>query len=142
MSEEVARSDAGNDPKSRSKGFSPFADLLGLHFSELRPGFSRCELDAAEHMFNPNGILHGGVIFSMADTGMGAALHVALDAGRHCATIEIKIVYLRPVRRGRLVCDTTLVQKGKRIAVLESEVKNGDKLVAKALGTFAIIEST
>jgi len=39
---------------------------------------------------------------------------------------------------GTLVCDTTVINKGRRVAALESEVRNGERLVAKALGTFAI----
>jgi acyl-CoA thioesterase len=120
--------------------FSPFAELIGMRFTELSSGESCCELDTTESLFNTNGILHGGVAYSMADTGMGAALFAGLEKGQSCATIEIKIVYLRPVTSGRLVCRTKLIQQGRRIAVLESEVKNDDRLVAKALGTFAIIE--
>ena len=119
---------------------SPFVDLIGIRFTELNSGESCCELDASEGLFNTNGILHGGVAYSMADTGMGAALFAGLEKGQSCATIEIKIVYLRPVTAGHLVCRTKLIQQGRRIAVLESEVENDGRLVAKALGTFAIIE--
>ena len=119
---------------------SPFVDLIGIRFTELNSGESCCELDATESLFNTNGILHGGVAYSMADTGMGAALFAGLEKGQSCATIEIKIVYLRPVTAGHLVCRTKLIQQGRRIAVLESEVENDGRLVAKALGTFAIIE--
>ena len=49
-----------------------------------------------------------------------------------------KMVYMASVREGTIECETKLLHKGKRIAVLESEVRSGDRLVAKALGTFAI----
>ncbi|MFZ1866785.1 MAG: PaaI family thioesterase, partial [Polyangiales bacterium] len=55
-----------------------------------------------------------------------------------CATVEIKIVYLASAREGELVCETRVIRKGSRIAVLESEVFTGDRLVAKALGTYSI----
>lgn len=127
--------------KRMVKNPSPFAELIGMRFTELRPGYGRCELDTAAHHFNTNGILHGGVAYTMADTAMGAAVHAGLGKGQHCATIEIKIVYMRPVREGRLVCEARIIQRGRRLAILEAEVKNGERMVAKALGTFAILEA-
>ena len=118
----------------------PFLDHIGLAVREQEPGSSTCALTVAPFHFNSSGLVHGAVIFALADTGMGAALYAALEKGQHCATIEIKIVYLRPVTEGHLICRTTLIQKTRRFAVLESEVKNDDRLVAKAMGTFAIIE--
>ena len=118
--------------------FSPFAELIGLRFTELSSGESCCELDTTASLFNTNGILHGGVAYSLADTGMGAALFAGLEKGQSCATIEIKIAYFRPVTDGRLVCESRVVQQGRRFAFLESEITNGERLVAKATGTFVI----
>jgi acyl-CoA thioesterase len=69
---------------------------------------------------------------------MGAALYTLLEKAESCATIEIKIVYLSSVRAGELVCDTRVIRKGSRVAVLESEVFESERLVAKALGTYSI----
>ena len=54
------------------------------------------------------------------------------------ATIEIKIHFLQPVAKGKIRCTTRLVQRGRRIAVLESHISVGRRQVAQALGTFAI----
>ena len=74
----------------------------------------------------------------MADTGMGAALYTKLIEKEICATIEIKINYYRPVHSGEVKCFTKIINKGKRVANLESEIYNGEKLVAKANGNFSI----
>jgi len=39
-----------------------------------------------------------------------------------------------------MACDTKLVHKGKRIATLESEIRQGEYLIAKALGTWSIFK--
>ncbi|MBC7247303.1 MAG: PaaI family thioesterase [Actinobacteria bacterium] len=126
----------------RQGGFNPFGELIGLTFSACGEGRSRCELPVREELFNPHGVLHGGVIYSMADTGMGGALYSILAEGELCATVEIKIAYLAAVSSGTLVCDTRVLERRSRIAVLESEVVNlgpqGDRLVAKALGTYYV----
>ena len=77
----------------------------------------------------------------MADTGMGGAVYSFLNEDELCATVEIKIVYMAPVTSGRLTCDTEVVHLGKRIAMLESEVKNGEQLVAKATGTYSLFKA-
>jgi acyl-CoA thioesterase len=90
---------------------------------------------------NPHNVLHGGVVYSMADTGMGTALYPRLDKDEICATLEIKVVYFVAVSSGTLTCDTKLIHKSKTIAVLESEIKNNGKLVAKAMGTYSIFKA-
>jgi acyl-CoA thioesterase len=122
------------------EGFDPFGDLIGLTFTRCENGLSRCLIEVNEKLLNPHGTLHGGVAYSMADTGMGAALYTRMDEGELCATIEIKIVYFKAVTSGTLTCDTKLIHRSKRIAALESEIKLGEQLVAKALGTFSIFE--
>lgn len=124
-------------PKATS-GFNPFGDLIGLTFSKFVEGHSRCTLTVEKKLLNPHGVLHGGVISTIADTGMGAALYTRLDEGESCATAEIKITYLRSVTAGTLTCDTKVIHKGRRIAFLESEVWNDERLVAKASGTYSI----
>lgn len=113
-----------------------FQLLIGLEMDERGDGMSRCRLEVGERHMNP----HGGVLYAMADTGMGAAVYSRLAPEESCATIELKMVYLAPVRGGVLECTTRLVQRSRRIAVLESEVWNDERLAAKALGTFAIFE--
>ncbi len=123
-----------------SEGFHPFGDLIGLVFTSYGDGLSSCELEVRKELFNPHGVLHGGVLYSMADTGMGGALYSILEENELCTTVEIKIAYFAAVESGRLVCDTKVIERRSRIAILESEIKNEDRLVAKALGTFYIYD--
>src|SRR6185295_8633001 len=116
------------------RAMGTFGRLIGLSFTARANGYSRCILRVSENLFNPNGVLHGGVVYSMADTGMGGALYSSLAPGETCATIEINIVYLKAVTEGVLTCETRLIHKSSDIGVLESEVENEGQLVAKALG--------
>jgi acyl-CoA thioesterase len=121
------------------RGFNPFADLMGLVVSRPRDGRCRASFTVAAEHLNPNRVAHGGTLYTMADTAMGAAIHSVLERGIGCVTIELKINYLKPVRDGRVSCTAKVVQCGKRVAVVEAEMKNRGVLVAKALGTFAVI---
>jgi acyl-CoA thioesterase len=124
----------------QTKGFHPYGDLIGLIFNRLEKGFSQCSLKVEENLMNPHGFLHGGVMYSMADTGMGAALYSLLEENELCATVEVKIAYFKPVKEGTLKCETKVIHKGKNISVLESEIINGEELISKAIGTFSIFK--
>lgn len=119
---------------------NPFAQLVGFSLRLGRRGSGACSaaLEVRPALLNPNGVVHGGALFSMIDTVMGAALHTTLEPGENCATIEIKIHFLQPVGKGTIRCRTRLVHRGRRIAVLEAHISAGRQQVAQALGSFAI----
>lgn len=91
-----------------------------------------------ERHFNPQGVAHGGVAYSLADTAMGGAITSLLADGFWCATLEIKFNYHVGVREGRLICDASVVHQGKRIANIDARLFQDDRLVASANGNFAI----
>ena len=59
----------------------PFADLIGFSVSERTAERCVTELNLEEKHLNPNGVVHGGVLYTLADTGMGGALMSALPEG-------------------------------------------------------------
>jgi acyl-CoA thioesterase len=119
----------------------PFVEHVGLRIEAQGDGRSRCTLVIEDFHRNSTGRVHGGVAFTLADTGMGAALYPTLEPGELCATIEIKINYFKPVLGGQLVCLSAIVNKGRRVANVESSVYVDDVLVAKANGSFAIFRA-
>lgn len=117
----------------------PFADLIAMRTERQEAGTSELSLEVGPQHLNPHGVAHGAVLYALADTGMGAALYPTLDAGEICTTIEIKINYFRPVSAGRVLCRTTVVNRGRTIANLEARLFVGDRLVGQANGNFAIL---
>jgi len=117
----------------------PFADLIGLAVEEIGDGAATATLDAGPPHLNPHGVVHGAVLYSLADTGMGAALSAALDPGQICSTIEIKINYFRPALPGHLRCETRIVHRGRRTGALDSAIYDEKgRLLARATGTFMV----
>ena len=116
----------------------PFAKLIGLEFESAHAGRSVCRLETDERHLNPHGVVHGAVMYALADTGMGGALYPQLQKDQSCTTIEIKISYFKPVKEGVLECSTRVINKGKTVACLESEIYCGNDIVAKASGSYAV----
>lgn len=120
---------------------SSFSGLIGLEIESIDKASCRCYVEIKDQLRNINKIVHGGVIFSLADTSMGVALYSVLEDGEQSTTVEIKINYLKPATNGRLICDAKVLQKGKNLAVMEAEIRNNEQLIAKAIGTFMIINT-
>lgn len=119
----------------------PLAALLGIEPESILEGRSRFGLVLRTEHLNPYGIVHGGVVYSLVDTAMGAALVSRLEPGERCTTVEIKINYLTPASEGRLDAEAVVVERTRRLGVLEGRVTNGaGRLVALATGTFYIIQ--
>ncbi|HEY5637504.1 MAG TPA: PaaI family thioesterase [Burkholderiales bacterium] len=116
----------------------PFADLIDLRIDACEAGSSTLSLVVAAQHLNPHKVVHGAVVYALADTGMGSALYPTLAEGEICATIEIKINYFKPIAAGRLTCQTKIVNRGKTIANLESRILLDAQLVAQANGNYAI----
>jgi acyl-CoA thioesterase len=125
----------------RDPSTGPFGWMLGIHYTDRASGKASCQIKVDNRLYNPGQIAHGGVVFTLADSAMGAAVFTLLDPGQRCATAELKINYLAPVRTGTVSATATVVSKRKRLAVVTCEVHDqAGELVALAQGTFAVVE--
>lgn len=121
----------------------PLAEFCNLEIHEIERGHAvgTVHLDLDRHA-NPNGVLHGGVLFTAVDTTMGAATQSVLEPGQICATIEVQVRFFRPVTVGTLRADTEVVNQGRKVVHLLSRVSDGDgRHVALAVGSFAVLDN-
>ena len=114
----------------------PIARLLGLAFKAIEPARAVFEMAADERHHNPLGTLHGGVYCDLADAAMGYAYAATLREGETFTTIELKINFLRAVRKATLTAEARVVKAGSTLGYVECDVKDQNgKLVAKAAST-------
>jgi len=115
-----------------------FFEHVGARIAECAEGRSLLTLTVQPMHFNSQGAVHGAALFTLADTGMGAALFSILDPHERCSTIEVKINYFRPVLDGVVECRSEVVHRGRTVANIDSVLTAGGVLVGKANGSFAI----
>jgi uncharacterized protein (TIGR00369 family) len=113
-----------------------FRELVGLEVGARAEGHAVVTLEAAEEHLNPHGSVHGGVVATLVDVAMGAAVVAA--GGDSPVTIEMKVTYLDPAKPGHLRAEARVRKRGRRLTIVEAEVfqGQGDDLVALALATF------
>ena len=78
-------------------------------------GSGRAILDIGPDLLNPNGVVHGAVLFAMVDTAMGAATMSVLEDGQACVPIEVHLRFLRAAAAGSLSGGRVGDQGGRRI---------------------------
>src|ERR1700747_1702504 len=85
----------------------PIAPLLGFVPKSIEPGHAIFEMEVDDRHHNPMGTLHGGVYCDLADAAMGFAYAATLGEGESFTTVELKINFFRPVRKGKLTAEAT-----------------------------------
>lgn len=120
-------------------------NLLGMKIITAESGVGKVSIQVDQRLMHPQQIVHGGVIFTLADTAMSMALFSVLPAGTRFGTIEAKINFLLPVHAGELLAEGRIVHQGRSTAVLESTVFNTvegeQQTISRVLGTFSIARS-
>jgi uncharacterized protein (TIGR00369 family) len=102
----------------------PIALLLGFALEEVEEGRVVFTAEPGEHHYNPIGVVHGGLAATLLDSAMGCAVHSLLAQGRGYTTLEIKVNYVRAIKResGRLRAVASVVHMGGRIATAEGRI--------------------
>lgn len=119
---------------------NPFVEYLHTEVVPTPDGGVQLELTVESEHTNLYGIIHGGVLMTMADTAMGAA---ALAQNKKVVTMNLGMDFMHSVPlTTRLIATGTVLHDGRRTMTLESEIRNAEgKLFAKAHGTFYVLGS-
>lgn len=119
----------------------PIALLVQMSIGALVEGRVEFTCDVDESVYNPIGVVHGGLVCTLLDTVAGCAVHTTLPAGFGYTSIELKVNYLRAVHAtsGPLTAVGTVVKPGRRVAFAEGEVLDAEgRTVATATSSLLV----
>jgi uncharacterized protein (TIGR00369 family) len=120
----------------------PIAALFGFSISDVEIGHVVFECVPDESAYNPIGVVHGGLVCTLADTVAACAVHTTLDAGTAYTSIDLNVSYLRAVTKasGRLRATGDVTKPGRRVAFCSTRILDGqDRLVATATSSCLIM---
>jgi uncharacterized protein (TIGR00369 family) len=121
----------------------PIAHLTGLTLTAVEPGTASFSLPATEWLCAPAARrVQGGAVAMLAEAALSAAIQTHAPAGTAIAPVDLKVNYLRPLTAdGRPASARgTLVHAGRRIAVANAEVRDGDgRAIAVATGSASLL---
>ena len=110
----------------------PFAQHLGLIVDEAGPDEVIARLAWAPHLCTAGGIMHGGVLMSLADTAGALVTFLGLPAGATTATITSTSQLFRPVTGGTVRAVAVPLHRGRTTVTAQSSLyDSADRLVAQ-----------
>jgi uncharacterized protein (TIGR00369 family) len=102
----------------------PIARLLDFTVVEAEEGRAVFAMEPAEWMYNPLGMVHGGVAATLLDSCMGCAVHTSLAPGVGYTTGDLQVRYVRAMGEssGRVLAEGRLVHRGRRTATADGRM--------------------
>ncbi len=119
---------------------SGFLALIDASTPDAGDGTARLVVEVDERHLNPAGAVHGGMLATLVDTTMGAAVRSAVDEEAP-ATSQLTVTYLRPGKPGRLVVTARVSKRGDSLTMCEADVEQDGQPLVHALATFALVGS-
>jgi uncharacterized protein (TIGR00369 family) len=114
------------------------ARLMNMRLVEVEEGRAVFAVEPDERHYNGLGIAHGGLAATLLDSALGCAINTVMPAGRVFTTLEMKLNYVRPMRRetGEVRCEAEVLHAGGRVATAEGRiVDSSGKLYAHGTAT-------
>jgi uncharacterized protein (TIGR00369 family) len=119
---------------------SPYFSLLSMEIRDLQWGTSLLEIQLAEKHLQPFGFVHGGAIASIMDAATFWAVFPQIEKGLGLTTVEIKVNFLAPAQKGKLVAKGRCIRLGKTLALGDAEIRNSEGgLVAHGTATMMVV---
>src|SRR5271157_1642443 len=111
--------------------------LLGLKLESLELGRVVFTMKIKPRHKQIHGVVHGGVLATVADTVAAIAAYTTVPKGTEIATGELKINFLEAVPGGKIRAEGRVLRTGRNFVVTECEIyKEDGAMAAKALLTF------
>jgi uncharacterized protein (TIGR00369 family) len=99
---------------------------------DIAPGWSKTRIAYRPDLVQPAGILHGGAIATLIDTGIAHALLMTdrfqelREQRGALVSVDLRVKFLRPVSEGTVHCEAKVVRLGRHIVHAEAVVTSED----------------
>ena len=136
-------------PTDIPEGFEPHFRKSPLT-DPWEPIYSRRTADAviiglrlAPPHTNSRGLIHGGLIASLADNAMGLSCGVRLGNGPRLVTVSLAVDFIGSAAIGQwLAVESDVIKTGGTLCFAQCRVTADDIMIARANGTFRVIKTT
>lgn len=93
---------------------------LGIRYIQIEPGYAKAEMNVLTCHLNVLGGVHGGCLFTLADTTMGASIAAY---GSHVTTVNSSINFLKKAQNtSKLIAEAKIVKHGRTFSVSDGKI--------------------
>jgi uncharacterized protein (TIGR00369 family) len=120
----------------------PFGVLIGMEPVSASRGEVRARVAWDPSRCTAGGVLHGGLLMTLADSVGAWCAFLNLPEGASTTTIESKTNFLRAVRQGSVEAVARPLHVGRTVVVVDTELRDDDgRLVARVTQTQAVLSN-
>jgi acyl-CoA thioesterase len=128
------------DPTESGPTPGPFSALLGFRYIGVDEHEAIVEADPGPEHCNGGGIVHGGFLAALLDTTTGWAVHARVPTGTAAPHVQLAVQYVAAAVPGAtLVCRGRCDMVGRRIGSTVAEITQHGRLVARGVGSHAVL---
>ena len=119
---------------------SPLTDPWEPLYSKRTDKAVTIGLRLAKPHTNGRGLIHGGLIATLADNAMGYSCAQAMGWTMSLVTISLAVDFIGTAQVGQwCAVETEVIKTGSTICFAQSLVKADDAVIARANGTFRVV---
>lgn len=125
-------SDAYARPETMLRDDRASTELLGMRVVEMSEGHAVVTMDVRGDMLNGHAIIHGGLVFTLADTAFAMACN---SEGSVTVSSGAEIVFFAPAHEGDVLTATARLRSARgRSGIYDVEVRSASGLIAEFRG--------
>ena len=125
--------------KARLNSSSMYLQSNDMHVVEVKERYAKVEMIIDEQILNVHGFVHGGALYSLADTAAGAA---SFATGRDSVTLSGTINYIKPGKGGKLIGIAQEISAGRTTGDYEVFIFNdAEVLLSRATFTMFFLDN-
>lgn len=126
--------------RKREENKAILSGFLGLDGVFLDDQTYQFVVPITPFMFNPLGLIHGGIVATILDSTMGSMINRTLPKGQYAVTTDLQTRYIRPGKGQTVRSVGKFIHKGKTLVTCEASLYDDrERLLAHATGTFMIL---
>ncbi|HEY9499170.1 MAG TPA: hydroxyphenylacetyl-CoA thioesterase PaaI [Terrimesophilobacter sp.] len=127
-----ARENGYARPDSMLRDDRASTELLGMEVVEMSEGHAVVTMTVRPDMLNGHAIIHGGLVFTLADTAFAMACN---EEGSMTVSSGAEITFFAPAHAGDILTATARLRSTRgRSGIYDVEVRNESGLIAEFRG--------
>lgn len=107
-----------------------FDDFINHEILEISENYIKSSLVVEDYHKQPMGMVHGGVIDTMAEASISYAAYYTQEGT--WVGVNNNTDFIKAVTEGTIVCEATPIKLGKRSQIWEAILSNNDEVCARS----------
>ncbi len=107
-----------------------FDDFINHEILEISENYIKSSLVVQDYHKQPMGMVHGGVIDTMAEASISYAAYYTQEGT--WVGVNNNTDFIKAVTEGKIICEATPIKLGKRSQIWEAILSNNDEVCARS----------